>query len=145
MVCEHKHVIVRAELNWFYNGTQEIHLHEFMTGIIRDLKMNLMKGPMSCYLDRPGLKGWSSVVLIETSHIVLHSWDEDSPVLLQLDVYTCGEMNLEVVQRALAPYGIRKFDYYLIDRATEIKLIVATKSVTIWDKIKDYIKKWTGS
>lgn len=47
-------------------------------------------GPYAVYCDVPGNRGLTAVTIIETSHIALHIWDEASPAMLQLDVYTCG-------------------------------------------------------
>jgi len=39
----------------------------------------------------PGNQGLTSVTIIETSHIAVHVWDEVSPALMQMDVYSCAE------------------------------------------------------
>ena len=44
-----------------------------------------------------GNRGITCVTIIETSHIAIHVWDEAKPALVQLDVYTCGPFDREVI------------------------------------------------
>ena len=39
----------------------------------------------------------TSVTIIETSHIALHTWDEVTPALLQLDVYSCADFDPNII------------------------------------------------
>jgi S-adenosylmethionine/arginine decarboxylase-like enzyme len=47
--------------------------------------MKILIGPIAKYLDVPGNRGLTVAAIIETSHIVMHCWDECSPGLMQLD------------------------------------------------------------
>jgi S-adenosylmethionine/arginine decarboxylase-like enzyme len=55
--------------------------------------MKILMGPYATYCEMPGNRGLTAVTIIETSHVALHLWDEVSPAMLQLDVYTCGSLD----------------------------------------------------
>ena len=61
--------------------------------------------------------------LIETSHIVIHIWDEPEPGILQLDIYSCKEFDLLrsfFIQRI---FSISNMQYKFLDRTTQMKII----------------------
>lgn len=119
-------MIVRTELDWFYGPTQQDQLHLWMRTLVKNLKMKLLSGPHSSYVDKGGNRGWTCVCLIETSHIVIHVWDELSPVLAQFDVYTCGELKereKNIILSSLTRFFPQKTDFKLFDREYSLKEI----------------------
>ena len=54
--------------------------------------------------------------VIETSHIAVHVWTEDKPSLIQLDVYSCGEIDLEKVMEHINIWEPTKIEYKFLDR-----------------------------
>jgi S-adenosylmethionine/arginine decarboxylase-like enzyme len=120
-MIEYKHTIIRAELEWFWDKNEEIALTNWVRNLIHKLDMNLLAGPMNVYVDRPGLVGWSSVSIIETSHVSLHIWEESKPILCQFDVFTCGKMDPKVVIDHLHPMNPSKLECILIDREFSLK------------------------
>ena len=85
----HKHLIIRAEVNKPAVDADYIS-QTWMPNLIDRIGMKTLMGPFATYCDVPGNRGLTAVSIIETSHIALHIWDECSPAMLQLDVYTCG-------------------------------------------------------
>jgi len=120
-MLEHKHVIVRAEVN--SPPFDEARITEWLRKLVDDLGMKVMMGPIAGYSPIVGNRGLTAAVVIETSHIVLHAWDEENPAMLQLDVYTCSKLDLEVVWRALAEFDPAKVEYKLLDREHGLKEI----------------------
>ena len=118
-VIEHKHLIVRAETEF---APTEVELHDWLRGLVHKLRMNILSGPHTgCVTDVPGNNGPTGVVVIETSHIACHVWTD--PVdhnLIQLDVYTCGKMDVDAVIAHLNQYNIIKYDVKLFDREYEL-------------------------
>ena len=97
MQLDHKHLVLRAEI---INCPKEESLHEillWMKLLIKKIDMKLMQGPSISYVDQPGNRGTTCMALIETSHIVIHIWDEPIPGILQLDIYSCKEFDLNEV------------------------------------------------
>jgi S-adenosylmethionine/arginine decarboxylase-like enzyme len=87
-----------------------------MGELIETIGMKLMMGPYAKYLDVKGNRGLTCVAIIETSHIALHVWDEDDPALMQLDVYTCGNLDPYDVVNAIQPFEPVKVEMKYLDR-----------------------------
>jgi S-adenosylmethionine/arginine decarboxylase-like enzyme len=120
-ILEHKHLIVRAELNNPPNCTTAI--EAWMKKLVKQIDMNILMGPYSVYSDMVGNRGLTAVTIIETSHIALHVWDEVEPALAQLDVYTCSALNIEDVFEAMNEWNPVKVEYKYIDRENQLTLI----------------------
>lgn len=120
-VLEHKHLIVRAELNNPPQCTTAIEL--WMRNLVDVIGMKILMGPYSVYSDMVGNRGLTAVTIIETSHIALHVWDECEPALAQLDVYTCSTLNIEDVFKALESWNPTKVEYKYMDRENQLTLI----------------------
>lgn len=120
-VLEHKHLIVRAELN---NPPQcDIEIQDWMRKLVETIDMKILMGPYAIYSNMVGNRGLTAVTIIETSHIAMHVWDEDDPALMQLDVYTCSTLNIEDVFAALDEFGPIHVQYKYIDRENELTLL----------------------
>lgn len=120
-VLEHKHLIVRAELNNPPFHPEEI--KQWMTNLVEKIGMKILMGPYAVYSDMPGNQGLTAVTIIETSHIAMHVWDEVDPGLMQLDVYTCSTLNIDDVFEAIQEFDPVKVEYKYIDRDNSLTLI----------------------
>ena len=60
------------------------------------------------------------MVIFETSHIALHCWDESDLGLMQLDVYTCEDLQTEVIFEEIKQFGSVKIEYKFLDREHEL-------------------------
>jgi len=114
----HKHVIIRAEV--LNPPTDEKLVSEHVRDLIERIGMKLLMGPYAKYVSMPGNRGLTVASIIETSHIVMHTWDECDPALVQLDVYTCGPFEPKIVFDWLQQYRPVKVDYKYIDREHDI-------------------------
>ena len=113
----HKHLLVNAKVSNPIN-TEEQGV-DFLTRLVERIDMKIIKGPFASYVDKPGNRGLTAIVMIETSHIAFHIWDEEDPSLLQFDLYTCGKLNLAQVLLALGEtFKVVSLDYQLFDRET---------------------------
>lgn len=120
-VLEHKHLIVRAELNNPPKCTAAI--DQWMRKLVDAIDMKILMGPYAVYSDMPGNQGLTAVTIIETSHIAMHVWDEVDPALMQLDVYTCSTLNIDDVFEAIKQFDPTKLEYKYIDRDNSLTLI----------------------
>jgi S-adenosylmethionine/arginine decarboxylase-like enzyme len=120
-VLEHKHLIVRAELE--EPPYSSIEIKTWMKNLVDKIGMNILMGPYAIYSDMEGNQGLTAVTIIETSHIALHVWDEAEPALMQLDVYTCSTLNIEDVFDAINEFSPTKVEYKYIDRENELTLL----------------------
>jgi S-adenosylmethionine/arginine decarboxylase-like enzyme len=111
----HKHLLVNAKVKNPMQSEQEA--IDFLTKLVQEIDMKIIKGPFSSYVDKDGNKGLTAIVMIETSHIAFHIWDEVDPGLLQFDLYTCGSLDVEKVFYILGQhFTIDSMDYQLFDR-----------------------------
>lgn len=115
-MLEHKHLIIRAEVNKPPTKEQELYMSEWFANLIDSIGMKILKGPFVTYLDVEGNRGFTGVCIIETSHIAMHVWDEDSPGLMQLDVYTCGALDINIVFDKIQEFEPVRIDYKFLDR-----------------------------
>ena len=119
----HKHVIIRAEV--LNPPTDENLASSSVKTLIENIGMKILMGPYAKYCTMVGNRGLTVATIIETSHVVMHTWDECNPAIVQLDVYTCGAFDPRTVFDWLAQYGVLKIDYKYIDREhnlTEIEI-----------------------
>ena len=111
----HKHLLVNAKVKDPIN-TEEQGI-EFLRNLVNQIDMKIIKGPFASYVDKEGNKGLTAIVMIETSHIAFHIWDEVDPGLIQFDLYTCGQLELnKVISIFKDTFNVVEFDYVLFDR-----------------------------
>ena len=122
---EHKHLIVRAEVN---NPTmKEQEEKTSIVELIDMIDMKLLMGPFAKYVEVAGNRGLTVASIIETSHVVLHSWDEQTPSVVQLDVYTCSSLEPSVVFDWLKRYNPIKIQHKFIDREFDLTILDRTQ------------------
>ena len=113
---KHKHLLIRAEVqNPPKNEEETI---SWMRKLIKTIDMNILAGPYSSQVSKKGNKGLSGVVIIDTSHISIHTWDEQNPALIQLDVYSCKEFKKADVIDCLEEFKPITVEYKYFDRET---------------------------
>lgn len=122
---EHKHLIVRAEVS--QPPMNEDEAKKSIVELIDMIDMKLLMGPFAKYVEVEGNRGLTVASIIETSHVVLHSWDEESPAVVQLDVYTCSSLEPSVVFDWLQRYKPITIQHKFIDREFDITIIDRTK------------------
>tara|TARA_B100000925_G_C21947149_1_gene447300 strand:- start:221 stop:583 length:363 start_codon:yes stop_codon:yes gene_type:complete len=117
-MLKHKHLIIRANVENPPKDEQAI--VEWAKQLINNIGMKIMMGPYAKYCTMQGNRGLTCVTIIETSHIAIHAWDEEQPGLIQLDVYTCGDLNKDTVFESMQEFNPIKIDYKYLDRENEL-------------------------
>lgn len=125
-MLEHKHIIIRAEVD--SPPFDETRIKDWLAKLVDDLGMKIMMGPIAGYSPVVGNRGLTAAVVIETSHIVLHAWDEESPAMLQLDVYTCSHLDKNVVLNAIQEFQPTHVDYKILDRESKFITLIEKSS-----------------
>ena len=118
---KHKHLIIREEVNSPLNSQKET--KQWLRKLVKKIDMKIIKGPFAGYVTKEGNRGITGVVMIETSHIAIHVWDETLPALVQCDVYSCAEFSSNEVLAEFIDMEVVKMDHIMLDRADEIKTI----------------------
>lgn len=117
---QHKHLIVRAEV--LRPPSDETLASEQVRVLIERIGMRILLGPYAKYVTVEGNRGLTVATIIETSHVVMHTWDESDPAVIQLDVYTCSTLNTDVVFDWLEQYQPVRKHYKYLDRETDLVL-----------------------
>lgn len=119
----HKHLVVRAEISNPPVAGDEEAIKTWMRSLIEGINMKIMYGPEAMYCPVEGNRGMTAFAIIETSHCALHTWDECTPAIAQLDVYTCSDLTVEDVVPRLDRFGPTKVEYKFLDREHDLKII----------------------
>ena len=121
-VSIHKHLIIRAEANRV--PTDEEQLTEWMKEFIDSIDMKILMGPYVKYCNVEGNRGITGIAVIETSHIAIHVWDEPNPALMQIDVYSCAEFDVdEIANKIKSDFDVVKLDYKYLNRETGLTVL----------------------
>ena len=113
----HKHLIIRAEANKV--PTDEKQLTKWLKDFIDYIDMKILMGPYVKYCNVEGNRGITGIAVIETSHIAIHVWDEPNPALMQIDVYSCAEFDVdEIAEKIKSDFDVIKLDYKYLNRET---------------------------
>jgi S-adenosylmethionine/arginine decarboxylase-like enzyme len=137
-VLVHKHLIIRAEAK--NPPVDETILTVWFKKFIEEIGMKVMMGPYVKYSHMIGNRGITGAAIIETSHIVMHVWDEPDPALLQFDVYSCGEFDPETIcNKIKKDFNTTKIEYKFLDRENNLSEL---HTITYTDPIaKNYANK----
>ena len=113
----HNHLLVNG---WTLNPpTEEALVVDWMRNLVESIGMKVIQGPYASYVTKEGNRGLTAIVMIETSHIAMHIWDEDKPSKVQFDLYTCGELPVKQVLDNLE-INLSLFDYtYVVLERTD--------------------------
>jgi S-adenosylmethionine/arginine decarboxylase-like enzyme len=133
-MLQHKHLLIRAIIANHISDTNQI--STWISNLVETIQMKILHGPVSVYCDKTGNRGVTAFAIIETSHIVLHTWDETDPATLQLDVYTCSDLEIDVVFKALSVFQPITVDYKFLDREQGF--------VEITDSPERVVEKWVS-
>jgi len=132
-MLEHKHLLLMADIHKPIKNEEQI--IRWIKDLVSKLDMKILIQPQAKYCDTEGNAGITCICAIETSHIVLHMWDEINPAKLQLDIYTCSNLDLPLVWnkiRELEPFDI-KYKFY--DRDGDFVLLNDKEERRIQDNL----------
>lgn len=117
----HQHLIVNAHVKNPPKCPEA--MVEWTKQLIADMKMKVLLGPFAVYCEMPGNRGLTCISAIETSSITLHSWDEGELGNVQFDVYTCSELDLDMVFNAIQEWEPVEITYKFLDRENGLQLL----------------------
>lgn len=98
---------------------------EWMRKLVEDIDMKIIQGPFASYVTKEGNRGLTAVVMIETSHIAMHVWDETDPGFIQFDLYTCSTLPIKkVIDNLVDTFGLVSYRYKVLERSEGFKIVV---------------------
>lgn len=121
----HKHLLLRGYCNKPPIDSELTHY--WLKNLVEKINMKIIRGPFVSYVNEPGNRGTTAVVMIETSHIAFHVWDETDPALLQFDLYTCSSLNVPfVLEEIQSFFDMTDYQYLVFDRERDFTVIDGT-------------------
>jgi S-adenosylmethionine/arginine decarboxylase-like enzyme len=104
--------------------TDETFIKQWMQDLVKQIDMKIIQGPYTAYVTKQGNRGLTAIVMIETSHIALHVWDETNPGMIQFDLYTCSTLPVDLVIKSLEDnLGLKDYKYMVIERETGFNIL----------------------
>lgn len=114
--------MVRAEIDNPIRTEEDA--KEWLRWLVDRIDMKIAAGPISKYIDMPGNEGVTAAVSVETSHIAFHIWEKLDPMILQFDLYTCGDLNhIDVLDYLSDTFGITSMEWQYLDRKDGFKIL----------------------
>jgi len=126
----HNHVLINGYT--LLPPTDEEKTKVWMQALVDSIGMKTIQGPFASYVTKEGNRGLTAVVMIETSHIAMHVWDESDPAFMQFDLYTCSTLPVEKVVKNLEDhFGLFNHSVLVLERSEGFKIVAEDK----WDTL----------
>ena len=126
----HNHVLINGYT--LLPPTDEKQTIQWMQELVDSIGMKTIQGPFASYVTKEGNRGLTAVVMIETSHIAMHVWDEGDPAFMQFDLYTCSTLPVEKVVKNLEDhFGLFNHSVLVLERSEGFKIVAEDK----WDTL----------
>ena len=104
--------------------TDELFIKQWMEDLVKQIDMKIIQGPYTAYVTKEGNRGLTAIVMIETSHIALHVWDEDNPGMIQFDLYTCSTLPVgDVIENLKSNLGLKDYSFMVIEREKGFEIL----------------------
>tara|TARA_B100000902_G_C27115603_1_gene815901 strand:+ start:584 stop:949 length:366 start_codon:yes stop_codon:yes gene_type:complete len=113
---KHKHLLISSE----FTKTPFINTEftkSWIWDLVKKIDMEILYAPRAVRCDKKGNEGVSAFCLITTSHICLHSWEKTEPNLVQLDVYSCKDYDINIIIGEINKFKPLSLKYKFIDRS----------------------------
>jgi S-adenosylmethionine/arginine decarboxylase-like enzyme len=126
----HNHVLINGYT--LLPPTDEKQTIQWMQELVDSIGMKTIQGPFASYVTKEGNRGLTAAVMIETSHIAMHVWDESDPAFMQFDLYTCSTLPVEKVIKNLEDhFGLFNHSVLVLERSEGFKIVSEDK----WDTL----------
>lgn len=106
-------------------------LNDWFTRLVTKVRMKVVAGPTSVYVDEPGNEGLTGTVTLATSHSSIHIWEKYSPSMFQFDLYSCTCFSVEEVIDHLKEFDLISCEWVFIERNDGLKI----KESGIWEAL----------
>ena len=120
----HKHLIVQAKIT---NPPKQADCEKvcvWLENLVHKINMEVLRKASAEYCDDIGNRGMTADVLLKTSHMILHTWDEETVPYIEYDLYTCSHLDIEPVFEELrSMFGAYDIRYKFLDRYEGLVII----------------------
>ena len=126
----HNHVLINGYT--LLPPTDEKQTIAWMQQLVDSIGMKTIQGPFASYVTKEGNRGLTAAVMIETSHIAMHVWDETDPAFMQFDLYTCSTLPVEkVIENLESHFGLFNANVLVLERSDGFKIVPEDKWNTL--------------
>ena len=120
-IPNHLHLIVKGTFKT--PPKSEDLLNDWFKRLVEKVRMVVVAGPTSIYVNEPGNEGITGTVTLATSHSSIHVWDQLDPAMFQFDIYSCSCFSAEEVLAHLDEFGLIEYEWIYIDRNEGLELV----------------------
>lgn len=120
-IPNHLHLIVKGTFKT-PPKSEEV-LNDWFKRLVQKVRMVVVAGPTSVYVNEPGNEGITGTVTLATSHSSIHVWDQLDPAMFQFDIYSCSCFSAEEVLSHLDEFGLVEYEWIYIDRNEGLELV----------------------
>ena len=120
-VPNHIHILIKGYVK--NPPRTEEHLNDWFRRLVERVRMVVVAGPTSVYVNEPGNEGLTGTITLATSHASIHIWDNIEPAMFQFDLYSCSEFTPQEVIEHLEEFDLVSCEYMFIDRNNEMKVV----------------------
>lgn len=117
----HLHLLVKGHLK--NPPKSEEVLNQWFKELVNKVRMVVVAGPTSIYVDEPGNEGITGTVTLATSHAAIHVWDKQDPAMFQFDIYSCSCFEASEVIEHLNNFELTDCEWLFIDRNEGLKIV----------------------
>jgi S-adenosylmethionine/arginine decarboxylase-like enzyme len=126
----HNHLLVNGYTNTPFD--HEALTINWMKGLVEEIGMKVVQGPYASYVEKLGNRGITAAVMIETSHIAMHIWDEQEPAFVQFDLYTCSTLPVrQVINKLENDLGLFEHTSLVLERSNGFNIIAPER----WNEV----------
>ena len=122
----HLHLLVKGHIKYPPREGEDLNI--WLRSLVEKVRMVVVAGPTSVYVDEPGNEGITGTVTLATSHAAIHVWDRNEPPFFQFDIYSCSSFSAQEVLEHLNEFELISYEYMYIDRNDEMKIVEHFKS-----------------
>lgn len=123
MILKHELLIVRGE--YLDTITDNLAAEKWLLSLVGAIGMNVLVGPFSVYSTMPGNTGITAGVILSTSHCVLHTFEDEGHSVVQLDLYSCASIDIDIVLAKIAEFfNTYKLEHKFIERDKSFNVLV---------------------
>ena len=129
-MLKHKHLIMSATIQ--YAPKDPEYVKSWIALLIRHIDMQVAPiegNPMAYYCSTPGNTGITGGGILETSHCMVHIWDEVSPAKMEFDLYSCSDFKPEDILPFINLFEPLSIEYKFLDRENGLNLIIEDKDI----------------
>ncbi len=110
----HQHLLIKAYVNNAPSDCTTV--EQWLEDLVHKIGMKVVIPARAVNVITPGNSGPTAQVGLETSHAALHIWNEETPHMLQMDVYSCKSFDTDAVIEKIKEWDLITYESMTIDR-----------------------------